>query len=222
MLSLIEVNRESLPESLALVLKHEYGCHRRNMKQTELCLSRQLESSDSAYQILEALHDMEPKTGCQLFWIWVSLFLTSLAPNLTLGTMDISADAILSQQYYNEWMNGTFVTNQNQTCYDLTHNSSNRKHPLEAFEVCLNSESKFKYTIAFLLLSVVFYLIEFLVLDSKYEPTGLRKKISVSNTNPICFCVQTSIMVLFLLRLILLAYSRPIQEPTDAWRYSAA
>ena len=190
MLSLIEVNRESLPESLALVLKHEYGCHHRNMKQTELCLSRQLESSDSAYQILEALHDMEPKTCCQIFWIWFLLLLTSLAPNLTLGTMDISADAILSKQYYNEWMNATFVSDQNQTCHDFLSSAtatalasgSAVNYKLEAFAVCLNSESKFKYTIAFLLLSVVFYLIEFLVLDSKYEPTGLRKKISVSTS----------------------------------------
>jgi hypothetical protein len=189
LLSLIEVNRESLPESLALVLKHEYGCHHRSMKQTELCLSRQLDSSDSAYQILEALHDMEPKTCCQIFWIWLLLFLTSLAPNLTLGTMDISADAILSQQYYNEWMNATFVSNQTQKCYNLTHNSSNGQHRLEAFAVCLNSESKFLYTIAFLLLSLVFYLTEFLTLESKYEPTGLRKKISVCTTNPICFYV---------------------------------
>ena len=182
MLSLIEVNRESLPESLALVLKHEYGCHHRSMKQTELCLSRQLESSDSAYQILEALHDMEPKTCCQIFWIWFLLFLTSLAPNLTLGTMDISADAILSKQYYNEWMDAAFVSNQNQSCTELKNQRSNGSYPLEAFAVCLNSESKFKYTIAFLLLSVVFYLIEFLVLDSKYEPTGLRKKIYVSTS----------------------------------------
>ena len=177
MLSLIEVNRESLPESLALVLKHEYGCHHRNMKQTELCLSRQLESSDSAYQILEALHDMEPKSCCQLFWIWFVLFLTSLAPNLTLGTMDISADAVLSKTYYDEWMNENITNNENKTCEIPT---SNGTYELKAFAECLNSKSKFLYTIAFLLLSLVFYLIEFLVLDSKYEPTGLRKKISVS------------------------------------------
>ena len=186
MLSLIEVNRESLPESLALVLKHEYGCHHRNMKQTELCLSRQLESSDSAYQILEALHDMEPKTCCQLFWIWFVLFLTSLTPNLTLGTMDISADVVLSKTYYDEWMNESIGTNENITC---TSHDSNRTYELKEFAECLNSKSKFFYTILFLLLSLVFYLTEFLTLESKYEPTGLRKKISVSNTNPICFCV---------------------------------
>ena len=145
MLSLIEVNRESLPESLALVLKHEYGCHHCNMKQTELCLSRQLESSDSAYQILEALHDLEPKTCCQLFWIWFLLFLTSLAPNLTLGTMDISADAILSQQYYYEWMNKSFVINQTQKCQAFKTSKSNGSYPLEAFAVCLNSESHSLY-----------------------------------------------------------------------------
>ncbi len=31
LLTLIEVNRESLSESLPLVLKREYGCHRRDM-----------------------------------------------------------------------------------------------------------------------------------------------------------------------------------------------
>ena len=103
------------------------------------------------------------------------LFLTSLAPNLTLGTMDISADAVLSKTYYDEWMNEN--DNENKTCEIPT---SNGTYPLKAFAECLNSKSKFLYTIAFLLLSLVFYLIEFLVLDSKYEPTGLRKKISVS------------------------------------------
>jgi hypothetical protein len=58
LLSLIEVNRECLPESLALVLKHEYGCHHRSMKQTELCLSRQLDSSDSAKDLLPNFMDM--------------------------------------------------------------------------------------------------------------------------------------------------------------------
>ncbi len=31
LLTLIEVNREALSESLPLVLKREYGCHRRDM-----------------------------------------------------------------------------------------------------------------------------------------------------------------------------------------------
>ena len=121
MLSLIEVNREYLPESLALILKYEYGCHHGNMRQTELCLSRQLESSESAYKILKYLKEFEPKTPCQLFWIWFILFLTSLAPNLTLGILDISADATLSKMYYDEWMNETFVYNQIQECENISY-----------------------------------------------------------------------------------------------------
>ena len=52
LLTLIEVNRESLSESLPLVLKREYGCHRRDMRRTELCLSEQLETSASASEII--------------------------------------------------------------------------------------------------------------------------------------------------------------------------
>ena len=37
LLTLIEVNRESLSESLPLVLKREYGCHRRYVSTIEIC-----------------------------------------------------------------------------------------------------------------------------------------------------------------------------------------
>ena len=157
------------------------------MRQTELCLSRQLESSESAYKILKYLKEFEPKTPCQLFWIWFILFLTSLAPNLTLGLLDISADAVLSKNYYDEWMNETLVNNQIQECGNISNATANGKYPLNAFKNCLHSKSKFFYTIAFLLLSLVFYLTEFLTLESKNEPTGLRQKISVSTSNSICF-----------------------------------
>ena len=52
LLTLIEVNRESLSESLPLILKREYGCHRRDLAKTELCLSEQLETSASASEII--------------------------------------------------------------------------------------------------------------------------------------------------------------------------
>ena len=108
LLSLIEVNRASLPESLALILKHEYGCHRRDMNKTELCLSQQLESSDSAYEILEELRQLEPKNKCQIFSVWLILFLTSLTPNLGLGFSDIFSDAYLSKEYYDEMQINTY------------------------------------------------------------------------------------------------------------------
>ena len=52
----MEVNRDSLSESIPIVLKREYGCHRRDMTKTELCLSEQLETSESAYEIIRELH----------------------------------------------------------------------------------------------------------------------------------------------------------------------
>ena len=185
-LAMIEVNRENLQESLSLVLKREYGCHHRDMKRTEFCLSKQLESSDSGFHILQELYNMEPKSICEISWIWFLLFLTSLLPNLGLGIMDIVSDAYLSTQYYNEWKNVTYTNNAFKQCENLTNarkgeDVSATYYKLEAFAVCLGSESKFYYTIGFLLLSLVFYLTEFLVLDFKYEPTGLRKKLSVSN-----------------------------------------
>ena len=182
-LAMIEVNRENLQESLSLVLKREYGCHHRDMKRTEFCLSKQLESSDSGFHILQELYNMEPKSICEISWIWFLLFLTSLLPNLGLGIMDIVSDAYLSIQYYNEWKNETYTTAAAEKCIELRkgENVSAVYYKLEAFAVCLDSESKFYYTIGFLLLSLVFYLTEFLVLDSKYEPTGVRIKILVSN-----------------------------------------
>ena len=63
----------------------------------------------------------------------------------------------------------------------LVMNSQNPPE-LQAFASCLNSEAKFNYTIAFLLLPLVFYLTEFLMLRPEYEPTGLRQRIIVSKT----------------------------------------
>ena len=105
LLSLIEVNRECLPESLTLILKHEYGCHRQDMNMTELCISQQLESSIGTEIVLQQLYQMKPKSCCELSRIWLVLFLSSLVPNLTLGLMDIFADSWLSKQYYDEWNN---------------------------------------------------------------------------------------------------------------------
>ena len=96
LLTLIEVNRESLSESLPLVLKKEYGCHRRDIAKTELCLSSQLESSASAAEINKELKELEPKSCCAIFKIWAILFLTSLTLNIGLCALDIISDSYLS------------------------------------------------------------------------------------------------------------------------------
>ena len=74
-------------------------------------------------------------------------------------------------------LNESYNIEHNATCYELTEQNPPE---LQAFASCLNSEAKFNYTIAFLLLPLVFYLTEFLMLRPEYEPTGLRQRIIVS------------------------------------------
>ena len=84
---------------------------------------------------------------------------------------------LLPIEYYEQMQNDTYNMEHNRTCYEL------REHNppcLDAFASCLNSEAKFNYTIAFLLLPLAFYLTEFLMLRPEYEPTGLRQRIIVS------------------------------------------
>lgn len=177
LLTLIEVNRESLSESLPLVLKREYGCHRRDLTRTELCLSEQLETSASAYEIIQELHQLEPKNCCQIFVIWATLFLTSLTPNIGLALADIISDAYLTVEYHGNMMNQTFNIHHKEKCNEYR---IQKPVPLKAFAACLDSRSQFFYTIAFLLLPLIFYLTEFLTLRTDYEPTGLRRRILVS------------------------------------------
>ena len=175
LLTIIEVNRESLSESLPLVLKREYGCHRRDMIKTELCLSEQLETSASASEIIQELHQLEPKSWCQIFLIWATLFLTSLTPNIVLAFSDIFSDSYLVVEYYNNMMNATYVEKRALECEKLRSQSPK---PLTAYAACLGSNSQFYYTITFLLIPLIFYLTEFLSLKPEYEPTGLRSKVA--------------------------------------------
>ena len=175
LLTIIEVNRESLSESLPLVLKREYGCHRRDMIRTEICLSEQLETSASAAEIIQELHQLEPKSWCKILVIWITLFLTSLTPNIGLALSDIFSDAYLTVEYYTNMQNASYTQKHYDQCMKLKNETPLQ---LEAFASCLNSTSKFGYTITFLLIPLIFYLTEFLTLRSEYEPTGFRNNIA--------------------------------------------
>ena len=78
LLAIIEVNRVNLAESLPIVLKKEYGCHRRDILKTEQCLSRQLESSMSSGQIIMELNDLENSNSLsKRMKIWTIIFCRS-------------------------------------------------------------------------------------------------------------------------------------------------
>ena len=70
--------------------------------------------------------------------------------------------------------NESYVDAQRNQCLTL---KSENPTPLQAYASCLDSKSQFYYTLAFLLLPLVFYFTEFLTLRPEYEPTGLRRRI---------------------------------------------
>ena len=99
-----------MAESLPIVLKKEYGCHRRDVLKTEQCLARQLESSLSASHIINELNDLDNADSClKKFKIWVILFFTWLVPTIVMTFGDIFFDAILTVEYYYEYTNETIV-----------------------------------------------------------------------------------------------------------------
>ena len=118
---------------------------------------------------------LEPKSWCQIFVIWATLFLTSLTPNIGLAVSDIFSDAYLVVEYHSNMMNASFVATQSELCASLKNQTP---IPLEAYASCLDARSQFFYTITFLLIPLIFYLTEFLTLTPDYEPTGLRSRIA--------------------------------------------
>ena len=123
LLTLIEVNREGLSESLPIVLKREYGCHHRDLNKTELCLSEQLETSASACEIIQELHQLEPRNYCQKILIWASLFMFSLCPNIGLAVFDIASDSYLVVEYHGDMTN---INITNSKCFLISRNILNQ------------------------------------------------------------------------------------------------
>ncbi len=113
---------------------------------------------------------------CQLLGIWATLFFTSLTPNIGLAFGDIFSDAYLVLEYHENMQNASFVRARAQECLNL---KKERPIPLQAYAECLDSKSQFYYTLTFLLIPLIFYLTEFLTLKPEYEPTGLRRKLSL-------------------------------------------
>ena len=94
-------DRASLTQSLSIVLETEYEHHKKDMTKTEKCLSDQMSSSPSAFQIIEEVNGMEAtKSCCQKLSILLILFLTSLVPTNLPTFLDIYSDISLGLIYY--------------------------------------------------------------------------------------------------------------------------
>ena len=100
-------------------------------------------------------------------------------PSLISKTFDWTLKFILNQNWCIFSIYICFP-DRSDNCQNFKDEAKDEVYPLEAYAVCLNSQSQFFYTIAFLILPLVFYLTEFITLTNDYEPTGLRQRIIVS------------------------------------------
>ena len=167
--------RVNLAESLPIVLKKEYGCHRRDILKTEQCLARQLESSMSASQIIMELNDLENSNSfSKRSKIWMILFVAWLCPSIGSTAVDIFFDSLLAIQYYHQYNNNSYVNKSIERCEDCQEvfrdkskfNAS--RSSIHCFEYCFSTEARLGYTLTFLLLPIIFYLIEFLTLTERF------------------------------------------------------
>ena len=111
--------RVNLAESLPLVLKKEYGCHRRDILKTEQCLARQLESSMSASTIIMELNELENSNSfSKRSKIWMILFVAWLCPSIGSTAVDIFFDSLLAIQYYHQYNNNTYVNRSIIRCQE--------------------------------------------------------------------------------------------------------
>jgi len=176
-------HRVSLAESLPIVLKKEYGCHRRDILKTEQCLARQLESSMSAGQIIMELNDLENSNSfSKRSKIWLTIFIAWLCPTIGSTAIDIFFDSLLAIEYYYQYNNNTYVNKSIIRCEECQQVFSSpafntTRTTIHCFEYCFSSEARLGYTLTFLLLPIMFYLIEFLTLTDRYEVTTLRSKL---------------------------------------------
>ena len=165
--------RVNLAESLPIVLKKEYGCHRRDILKTEQCLARQLESSMSASQIIMELNDLENTNSCsRSSKIWMTLFIAWLCPSIGSTAVDIFFDSLLAIQYYHQYNNNSYVNKSIEKCEECqqvfkspTFNTT--RTTIHCFEYCFSTEARLGYTLTFLLLPIIFYMIEFLTLTDR-------------------------------------------------------
>ena len=120
LLTLIEINRDSLQESLIIVIRKELDLHNNELRQAEKCLRNSLDSSTSTYEIVSLLHQQVPKTTCERIYRWVFLVLFSVLTGVLLTVFDIYSDISLSTEYYKNMTNPTEVEYLHGKCINFT------------------------------------------------------------------------------------------------------
>ena len=109
LLALIEINQESLLESLIIVIRLELDLHDSDIRLAENCLRNHLESSESTHAIISLLHQQVPASLCYKVYNWTVLILVTLITGVGLTFFDIYSDIFISTEYYRNMTNSTAV-----------------------------------------------------------------------------------------------------------------
>ena len=118
LLALIEINQESLLESLIIVIRLELDLHNSDIRLAENCLRNHLQSSESTHAIISLLHQQVPASLCYKVYNWTVLILVTLITGVGLTFFDIYSDIFISTEYYRNMTNQTAVDFLNESCSD--------------------------------------------------------------------------------------------------------
>ena len=118
LLALIEINQESLLESLIIIIRLELTLHNNDVRLAENSLRNHLESSESTHAIISLLHQQVPASLCYKVYNWTILILVTLITGVGLTFFDIYSDIFISIEYYRNMTNSTAVDFLNESCSD--------------------------------------------------------------------------------------------------------
>ena len=116
LLALIEINQESLLESLIIIIRLELTLHNNDIRLAENSLRNHLESSESTHAIISLLHQQIPASVCYKIYNWTILVLVTLITGVGLTFFDIYSDIFISTEYYKNMTNSTAVDLLNGRC----------------------------------------------------------------------------------------------------------
>ena len=124
----------------------------------QMCLQQNLGTSLKATQVLYLMDSTrEPKKWSIYAKILFSLFTVYLL-QFALYIADITTDSLVAHKYYTQWVTSN---SSNDLCFLVDNEKINNiTFNLTDYPDCLTSQSKFTYTMAFMILPILFYLIE--------------------------------------------------------------
>ncbi len=199
------ISGPELEEQKLLILRKEIQIHceselthEADQLKLQRCLRSQLKSSAEAAIVLDQSRALQgiPKTEHELkmerWKVWSKLFFASLLLSLLFNAIDTGSDILIMFRYYGELV-GEVITTANITCGgddELTGPGGDVYEPpkcdnftegelisIECFPKALSAESKFGYTLFFLLVPFPFFVYEFFTSRQYHHLLNKRREL---------------------------------------------